>query len=140
MSSAGRRRPYRLGIIADAAESAFCAFTSAAALIGIGLNAWLGWWWADPRRCSRHHGLGSQGGHRSLGTRRRLTDGENRKPITMWSLGANVAATQADDFPRQANGYGQAGDDHASSRTDPDDAERLTGIYGFKGAHSARHT
>jgi divalent metal cation (Fe/Co/Zn/Cd) transporter len=35
-------------LIADAAESAFCAFTSAAALIGIGLNAWLGWWWADP--------------------------------------------------------------------------------------------
>jgi divalent metal cation (Fe/Co/Zn/Cd) transporter len=35
-------------LIADAAESTFCAFTSAAALIGIGLNAWLGWWWADP--------------------------------------------------------------------------------------------
>ena len=34
-------------LIADAAESAFCAFTSAAALIGIGLSAWLGWWWAD---------------------------------------------------------------------------------------------
>jgi hypothetical protein len=28
-------------LIADAAESAFCAFTSAAALLGIGLNAWL---------------------------------------------------------------------------------------------------
>jgi divalent metal cation (Fe/Co/Zn/Cd) transporter len=35
-------------LIADAAESAFCAFTSAAALLGIGLNAWLQWWWADP--------------------------------------------------------------------------------------------
>ena len=35
-------------LIADAAESAFCAFTSAAALLGVGLNAWLGWWWADP--------------------------------------------------------------------------------------------
>lgn len=35
-------------LIADAAESAFCAFTSAATLLGIGLNAWLGWWWADP--------------------------------------------------------------------------------------------
>jgi divalent metal cation (Fe/Co/Zn/Cd) transporter len=35
-------------LIADAAESAFCAFTSAAALIGVGFNAWLGWWWADP--------------------------------------------------------------------------------------------
>ena len=28
--------------------SAFCASTSAAALVGVGLNAWLGWWWADP--------------------------------------------------------------------------------------------
>ena len=35
-------------LIADAAESAFCAWTSAAALAGLGLNAWLGWWWADP--------------------------------------------------------------------------------------------
>ena len=35
-------------LMADAAESAFCAFTSAAALAGLGLNAWLGWWWADP--------------------------------------------------------------------------------------------
>ena len=35
-------------LMADAAESAFCAFTSAAALAGLGLNSWLGWWWADP--------------------------------------------------------------------------------------------
>ena len=35
-------------LMADAAESAFCAFTSAAALAGLGLNAWLSWWWADP--------------------------------------------------------------------------------------------
>lgn len=35
-------------LTADAAESAFCAFTSGAALAGIGLNAALGWWWADP--------------------------------------------------------------------------------------------
>jgi divalent metal cation (Fe/Co/Zn/Cd) transporter len=35
-------------LVADAAESAFCAFTSAAALLGVGLNARLGWWWADP--------------------------------------------------------------------------------------------
>jgi len=35
-------------LIADSAETAFCAFTSAAALIGVGLDAWLGWWWADP--------------------------------------------------------------------------------------------
>ena len=39
------------------------------------------------------------------------------------------AATRADDFPRQADEYGQAADDHARSRTHPDDAERRTGIY-----------
>ena len=51
LALAKRRTGQQLGnqaLIADAAESAFCAFTSAAALIGIGLNAWLGWWWADP--------------------------------------------------------------------------------------------
>jgi divalent metal cation (Fe/Co/Zn/Cd) transporter len=35
-------------LIADSAETAFCAFTSAATLAGAGLNAWAGWWWADP--------------------------------------------------------------------------------------------
>jgi divalent metal cation (Fe/Co/Zn/Cd) transporter len=35
-------------LIADAAESTLCAFTSGAALLGIGLNAAFGWWWADP--------------------------------------------------------------------------------------------
>ena len=40
--------PGNRSLIADSAESAFCAFTSAAVLIGLGLNAWLGWWWADP--------------------------------------------------------------------------------------------
>ena len=35
-------------LVADSAETAFCALTSAAALLGVGLNTWLGWWWADP--------------------------------------------------------------------------------------------
>jgi divalent metal cation (Fe/Co/Zn/Cd) transporter len=35
-------------LITDAAESTLCALTSGAALLGVGLNAWLGWWWADP--------------------------------------------------------------------------------------------
>ena len=35
-------------LTADAAESAFCAVTPGTALVGVGLNAWLGWWWADP--------------------------------------------------------------------------------------------
>lgn len=33
---------------ADAAESAFCAYLSAAVLVGLMLNAAFGWWWADP--------------------------------------------------------------------------------------------
>jgi divalent metal cation (Fe/Co/Zn/Cd) transporter len=35
-------------LIADSAETAFCALTSGTALLGVGLNSWLGWWWADP--------------------------------------------------------------------------------------------
>ena len=43
------RAPGNRTLIADSAETAFCASTSAATLLGAGLNAWLGWWWADPR-------------------------------------------------------------------------------------------
>ena len=42
---------YSLGnltLIADSAETAFCASTPAATLAGVGLNTVLGWWWADP--------------------------------------------------------------------------------------------
>ena len=51
LAAAKRRTGHKLGnrtLLADSAETAFCAFTSAAALLGVGLNAWLGWWWADP--------------------------------------------------------------------------------------------
>ena len=44
-----------------------------------------------------------------------------------------LGATRANDFMRQSNEYGQARGDHPSSRTDPDNAERLTGIYGSEG-------
>jgi divalent metal cation (Fe/Co/Zn/Cd) transporter len=50
LALAKRRTGRALGsrtLVADSAKSAFCAFTSAAALLGVGLNAWLGWWWAD---------------------------------------------------------------------------------------------
>lgn len=33
---------------ADALETWLCAYLSATLLIGLGLNRWLGWWWADP--------------------------------------------------------------------------------------------
>jgi len=48
-------------------------------------------------------------------------------------VGAMSGAIGANDFPRQSDGSGRAAGDHASSRTDPDDTERLTGIYGSEG-------
>ena len=33
---------------ADALETLICAYLSFALLLGLGLNALLGWWWADP--------------------------------------------------------------------------------------------
>ena len=33
---------------ADAHEQVACAWLSASTLAGLGLNATLGWWWADP--------------------------------------------------------------------------------------------
>jgi divalent metal cation (Fe/Co/Zn/Cd) transporter len=51
LAIAKRRTGQALGsrtLIADSAETAFCALTSAAALLGIALSASLGWWWADP--------------------------------------------------------------------------------------------
>ena len=51
LAVAKRRTGQALGnqaLIADSAETALCALTSAAALIGVGLNAGAGWWWADP--------------------------------------------------------------------------------------------
>ena len=33
---------------AEARQTRICAYLSAILLVGLGLNAWLGWWWADP--------------------------------------------------------------------------------------------
>lgn len=35
-------------LVADSAETALCALTAAAALLGVALSAGPGWWWADP--------------------------------------------------------------------------------------------
>ena len=51
LAVAKRRTGQALGnrtLVADSAETAFCAATSAATLLGLGLNAWAGWWQADP--------------------------------------------------------------------------------------------
>lgn len=33
---------------ADAKQTELCTYLSGILLVGLGLNAWLGWWWADP--------------------------------------------------------------------------------------------
>jgi divalent metal cation (Fe/Co/Zn/Cd) transporter len=51
LAVAKRRTGKALGnrtLVADSAETTFCAATSAATLLGVGLNAWAGWWQADP--------------------------------------------------------------------------------------------
>ena len=35
-------------LAADATETLFCACLSGTLLLGLGLNGWRGWWWADP--------------------------------------------------------------------------------------------
>jgi cation diffusion facilitator family transporter len=35
-------------LVADSKQTRACWYLSAVALVGLGLNAWLGWWWADP--------------------------------------------------------------------------------------------
>ena len=51
LAVAKRRTGRALGsrtLVADSAETAFCAYTFAAALLGVALNTWAGWWQADP--------------------------------------------------------------------------------------------
>lgn len=51
LAIAKRRTGQALGsrtLIADSHETAFCAYTAAATLLGVGLNTWAGWWQADP--------------------------------------------------------------------------------------------
>ena len=35
-------------VVADSSQTLLCTYMSAALLVGLGLNAVLGWWWADP--------------------------------------------------------------------------------------------
>jgi divalent metal cation (Fe/Co/Zn/Cd) transporter len=51
LALAKRRTGRALGsrtLVADSAETAFCAYTSAAALLCVALNTWAWWWQADP--------------------------------------------------------------------------------------------
>lgn len=42
------RRMNSRALAADGMETLLCAYLSFALLLGLSLNAWLGWWWADP--------------------------------------------------------------------------------------------
>ncbi len=51
LARAKRRVARGLGsgaLVAESMQTSLCAWLSAIALVGVGLNAWLGWWWADP--------------------------------------------------------------------------------------------
>ncbi len=51
LGMAKRRLARSLGsraLLADSAETFFCSYFSATLLAGLALNAWMGWWWADP--------------------------------------------------------------------------------------------
>ncbi len=51
LAAAKRRTGQAMGnrtLVTDSAETFICAYTTAAALAGVGLNTTLGWWWADP--------------------------------------------------------------------------------------------
>ena len=51
LAIAKRRTGERLGsnaLVAESNETMVCAYLSVAVLLGLGLNAIAGWWWADP--------------------------------------------------------------------------------------------
>jgi divalent metal cation (Fe/Co/Zn/Cd) transporter len=51
LARAKRRVAAKLGsraLVADSRQTDLCAYLSAILLGGLGLNAVLGWWWADP--------------------------------------------------------------------------------------------
>jgi len=50
LGAAKRRLAREMGsraLAADGMETIVCAYLSFTLLLGLGLNAWLGWWWAD---------------------------------------------------------------------------------------------
>jgi divalent metal cation (Fe/Co/Zn/Cd) transporter len=51
LAAAKRRVGMKLGssaTVSEAAQNQICAYLSIALLVGLGANALLGWWWADP--------------------------------------------------------------------------------------------
>jgi divalent metal cation (Fe/Co/Zn/Cd) transporter len=50
-------------LAADSSQTSLCTFISAFLLVGLGANAWLGWWWADPVAGLAIAGLAVREGH-----------------------------------------------------------------------------
>ncbi len=51
VARAKRAIAFRLGsgaLVAEAKQTLICTYLSAILLVGLGLNQWVGWWWADP--------------------------------------------------------------------------------------------
>jgi len=55
---------------ADSHQTSLCTFISAVLLFGLGANAWLGWWWADPVAGLGIAALAAKEGHELLTTER----------------------------------------------------------------------
>ena len=55
---------------ADSHQTSLCTFISAVLLFGLGANAWLGWWWADPVAGLGIAVLAAKEGHELLTTER----------------------------------------------------------------------
>lgn len=53
----------------ESRQTMLCAYLSARLLVGLGLNAQLDWWWADPGDGTRVSGRRGQGGTRRLARR-----------------------------------------------------------------------
>ena len=77
-------------LLADAAESLFCAFLSATVLVGLVLNVIFGWWWADSVAALAIVPLGSLGSNeRGSGQRATAPRLEQQPaPLHEWPLPA----------------------------------------------------
>lgn len=56
-------------LAADASQTSLCTYLSAVLLVGLGANALLGWWWADPVAGLGIAGLAAKEGHELWTTR-----------------------------------------------------------------------
>jgi divalent metal cation (Fe/Co/Zn/Cd) transporter len=52
-------------VASEANQTSLCAALSAVALVGLGLNATVGWWWADPVAALVIGGLAANGAVRT---------------------------------------------------------------------------